>query len=157
SQNVRSAFNLTDITPPGDRAKYEAELKKRDARLAEVKKAMAAIENDVIKTLPAEDQRAAEGADRPQVVRGKVVPALKGKQKDDSNALRTERTELEKKAAPPGQQLALSVNNCDKTPPTTHLLVRGSPHAKSKEVKPGYPEVLGLPEPSIPAPKVGAK
>jgi len=120
-------------------------------------KQMEAIEDAVIKTLPAEDQRAAEGNDRPQVVRLKVVPALKGKQKDDYAGLRKERTELEKNPAPASQQLALSVNNCDKNPPTTHVLVRGSPQAKGKEVKPGFPEVLGLPDPTIPAAKAGAK
>jgi mono/diheme cytochrome c family protein len=157
TRDVRSKYNLTDITPPDQRAKYEEELKKREARLAEIKKAMEAVEDEVIKTLPAEDQRAAEGPDRPQVISGKVVPALKGQQKDDYTALSTERKELEKKPAPPGQQLALSVNNCDANPKPTHLLVRGSPHAKGKEVKPGFPEVLGLPEPTIPAPKPGAK
>ncbi|MCI0700780.1 MAG: PSD1 and planctomycete cytochrome C domain-containing protein [Planctomycetia bacterium] len=157
TRDVRSAFNLTDITPPDQRAKYEAELKKREARIAEIKKAMEAIEDAIIKDLPAEDQRAAEGPDRPTVVAQKVVPMLKGKAKDDYEALKKERAELIKKPAPPGQQLALSVNNCDKNPPTTHLLVRGSPHAKGKEVKPGFPEVLGLPEPNIPAPKAGAK
>ncbi len=157
TRDVKSAFNLTDITPPDQRAKYEEELKKRMARVAEIKKEMEAIEDEIIKTLPAEDQRAAEGNDRPAVVSGKVVPALKGKQKDDYTALKKERDELNKKPAPPGQQLALSVNRCDVNPPTTHILVRGSPHAKGKEVKPGFPEVLGLPEPNIPAPAKGAK
>ncbi len=156
-RNVRSAFNLTDISPPDQRKVYEEELKKRMARTAEITKAMEAIEDEVIKTLPAEDQRAAEGNDRPQVVSGKVVPALKGQQKDDYTALKKERDELTKKPAPPGQQLALSVNNCDRNPPPTHVLVRGSPAAKGKEVKPGFPEVLGLPEPVIPAPKAGMK
>ena len=32
TRDVRSAFNLTDITPPDQRAKYEEELKKREAR-----------------------------------------------------------------------------------------------------------------------------
>src|SRR5204862_2063998 len=59
--------------------------------------------------------------------------------------------------APPVQQLALSVNNCYNNPPPTHVLTRGIPSAKGKEVKPGFPEVLGLPEPVIPAPKAGAK
>lgn len=157
TRDVRSAFNLTDISPPDQRAKYEAELKKREARVAEIKKAMEAIEDEIIKTLPAEDQRAAEGVDRPQVVSGKVVPALKGQQKDEYTALKTERAELNKKPAPPGQQLALSVNNCDRNPAPTHVLVRGSPNAKGKEVQPGFPEVLGLPEPTIPAPKAGMK
>ncbi len=151
NRDVRSANSLSDITPPNQRQLYEEELKKREARVAEIKKLMEAIEDEVIKTLPAEDQRAAEGIDRPQVVSKKVVPLLKGKVSDNYTALKTERTTLEKKPAPPGQQLALSVNNCDKNPPTTHLLVRGSPHAKGKEVKPGFPEVLGLPEPVITA------
>jgi mono/diheme cytochrome c family protein len=152
NRDVRSANSLSDITPPDQRVQYEAELKKRMARLAEVKALMLVIEEEIIKLLPAEDQRAAEGIDRPQVISGKVIPMLKGKQKDDYTALKKERDELNKKSVPPGQQLALSVNNCDRTPPVTHLLVRGSPHAKGKEVKPGFPAVLGLPEPTIPAP-----
>ncbi|MBA4065373.1 MAG: hypothetical protein C0501_17005 [Isosphaera sp.] len=157
NRDVRSAFNLTDISPPNQRQVYEAELKKREARLAEIRKAMEAVEDEVIKTLPAEDQRASEGPDRPQVVRNKVVPALKGKVKDDYAALDAERKELSKKPAPPGQELALSVNNCDVRPQATHLLVRGSPHAKGREVKPGFPEVLGLPDPAVPDPKPGAR
>jgi Protein of unknown function (DUF1553)/Protein of unknown function (DUF1549)/Planctomycete cytochrome C len=157
TRDVRSAFNLTDITPPAERSKYEAELKKRQTRLAEIKKAMEVIEDEFIKSLPAEDQRAAEGNDRPQVVARKVVPGLKGKVKDEYTALNAERSVLTKKPAPPGQQLALSVNNCDPRPPTTHVLMRGSAHARGKEVLPGFPEVLGLPEPMIPAPKTGAK
>ncbi|MFM8273632.1 MAG: DUF1553 domain-containing protein [Gemmata sp.] len=157
NRDVRSANNLTDITPPDQRQGYEEELKKREARLAAVRKQMEKIEDDVIKTLPAEDQRAAEGVDRPQVVTKKVVPLLKDKAKDEYTALKKDRTELEKKVAPPGQQLALSVNNSDRTPPATHVLVRGSPAAKGKEVKPGFPEVLGLPDPEIPAPAAGQR
>ncbi len=157
NRDVRSAFNLSDITPPDQRAKYEAELKQREARLGEIKKAMTAIEDEAIKKLPAEDQRAAEGNDRPAVVAKKVVPALAGKVKEDYTALRTEQATLEKKPDPPGRQLALSVNNCDARPPVTHILTRGSPHAKGKEVKPGFPEVLGLPEPKIPEAKASAK
>ncbi len=157
NRDVRSANSLSDISPPDQRVKYEADLKKREARVAEIRKAMEAIEDEVITTLAAEDQRAAEGVDRPEVVRTKVVPVLKGKQKDDYTALKKERDELTKKPAPPGQQLALSVNNCDRNPPATNLLVRGSPHAPGKEVKPGFPAVLGLPDPIIPAAKPGAK
>ena len=156
-RNVRSANSLSDITPPERRAEYEAELKRRQARLADVKQEMEAIEDAVIKTLPAEDQRASEGPDREQVVRLKVVPALKDGAKRDYSALRREKVELEKKSNIPGQELALSVNNCDRTPPATHLLVRGSPHSPGKEVAPGFPAVLGLPDPVIPPPKPGTK
>jgi len=157
NRDVRSASNMSDISPPEERIKYEAELKKREARVAEIRKAMNAIEDEVIKTLPAPDQRAAEGNDRQKVITTKVVPALKGKVKEDYTALKGERVELEKKQNPPGQQLAMSVNNCDPRPPATHLLVRGSPHAPGKEVQPGFPAVLGLPDPVIPPAKPGAK
>src|SRR5579883_3329619 len=157
NRDVRSAFNLSDITPPNQREKYEADLKKREARLAEIQKAMEAIEDAVIKTLPSEDQRAAEGNDRLQVVAKKVIPALQGKQKDEYLTLKKERRDLERTPAPPGQQLALSVNNCDRNPPPTHVLVRGSPHSPGKEVKPGFPAVLDLPEPTLPTPRHGMK
>ena len=156
TRDTRSAFNLTDITPPDQRRVYEAELSKREARLREIQKAMEAIEDAAIKALPAEDQRAAEGADRPRVV-AKVARALTGKPKDEYAALKKERSALERKPDPPDRRLALSVNNSDRTPPATHLLVRGSPHAPGKVVAPGFPEVLGLPDPAIPAPKPGAK
>jgi hypothetical protein len=82
---------------------------------------------------------------------------LQGKVKDDYLALKKERTDLEKRPAPSGQELTLSVNNCDPRPPATHLLIRGSPHAVGKEVNPGFPEVLGVPDPSIPTAKAGDK
>ncbi|MCE9561728.1 MAG: PSD1 and planctomycete cytochrome C domain-containing protein [Planctomycetes bacterium] len=157
NRDVRSASNMSDISPPDQRVKYEADLRKRDARIAEIRKAMTAIEDEIIKTLPAEDQRASEGNDRPAVISKKVVPALKGKPKDEYTELRKERAELERKPTPPGQQLALSVNNCDPRPPATHLLIRGIPSAKGKEVQAGFPAVLGLPDPKIPAAKPGAK
>ncbi len=67
-------------------------------QLAELKKKMEAIENALIKTLPPEDQqRAADEAERADVVAQKVVPALKNKDKDDYTALQQERAELDKK------------------------------------------------------------
>ncbi len=157
TRDVRSPFNLTDITPPELRAQYEAELKRREARLAEITRQMEAVENDIIPTLPAEDQRAAEGPGRPQVVAKKVLPRLQGRQKEHYTALQKEREELKKKFDPPYRQEALSVNNCDVRPPPTHVLIRGSPQAKGKEVRPGFPEVFGVPDPVIPEPKPGAK
>jgi hypothetical protein len=156
TREVRSKFNLTDISAPERRAIYEVELQERQERLAAIKAAMTAIEDEGIKKLPAEDQRAAEGPDRPQVV-AKLVPLLGGQGKVWYSALARERRGLERRSAPRGQDLALSINNCDVNPKSTHLLIRGSPHARGKEVRPGFPEVLGLPEPTIPAPRAGAK
>ncbi|HJZ59932.1 MAG TPA: PSD1 and planctomycete cytochrome C domain-containing protein [Gemmataceae bacterium] len=151
-----SSNNLTDISPPEKRGQYDAELKERQARIEDLKKRMTAIENEAIKKMPAEDQRAAEGVDRPQVL-AKVPMFLDGPQKIDYLAMKKERTDLEKRPPPAGQEFALSVNNCDPRPPVVKVLSRGNPHAPGKEVVPGFPEVLGLPEPAIPAPAAGAK
>jgi len=156
TREVRSRNNLTDISPPEKRAGYEEEWQKRQARLAAIKAAMTAIEDEGIKKLPAEDQRAAEGPDRPQVV-AKLVPHLEGQGRIWYTALARERKGLERRGTPRGQELALSINNCEVNPKATHLLIRGSPHAPGKEVRPGFPEVLGLPEPMIPSPRPGAK
>src|SRR5262249_18634438 len=68
TRNVRSRFNLTDVAPPEVRATYEAELKRREARESELTATMTRIEDDAIRKMPAEDQRAAEALDRPQVL-----------------------------------------------------------------------------------------
>jgi mono/diheme cytochrome c family protein len=155
--NLRSSSTISDITPPEHRANYEAALRERELRMAALRKLMTEIEDAAIKKLPAEDQRAAEGADRASVVRRKVIPALGEKVKAVYLDHKRELAELEKKHVPEGQLLTLAVNNCDVRPQPTHVLVRGSPHARGKEVGPGFPEVLGLPEPRIPAPAPGMK
>jgi hypothetical protein len=155
TRGTMSSTNSTDITPPEKRAPYEAELKARQAKVAELKKKMTVIEDAAIKKMPAEDQRASEGADRPRVV-ARVPMFLEGKEKADYAALKKEATALERKPLP-NQEFALSVNNCEVRPQAVNVLIRGSPHAKGKEVKPGFPEVLGVPDPAIPSPGKDAK
>ncbi len=43
----------------------------------------------------------------------------------------------------------------DTKPAPTHLMVRGNPYAPGKEVKPGFPQVLGFPDPEIQEPMPG--
>jgi mono/diheme cytochrome c family protein len=148
TRGVMSSANTTDITPPERRRQYEAELKARQERIAELTRAVTAIENSAIRTMPAVDQRAAEGNDRPAVVR-KVPQYLGVLNRTAYLHLRRTRAELEKRPRPAGQEFALSVNNCDPTPPPVFILPRGNPHAKGPEVKLGFPAVLGVPEPTV--------
>lgn len=152
NRDVRSSANMTDITPVEKRRTYEGELKERMRKIAEITQRMVAIENDAIKTMPAEDQRASEGIDRPQVV-AKLGKFFTEKQKQDYNRLRRERDELERRPMP-SQEFALSVNNCDPRPPTVYVLARGNPHSpkESEPCPPGFPTVLGIPDPQIPPP-----
>lgn len=155
TRDVRSAANLTDITPPENRGGYEGELRERKARIAELTRQMTILEDEAIKKMPAEDQRAAEANDRPAVVK-KVPQFLEGKDLTEYKRLLRERTALEKKPDP-SQELALSVNNCLVRPPTTTVLARGNAHAAGAVVEPAFPEVLGFSLPKIPTPAKDAR
>lgn len=155
SRDPRSRTNLTDITPIEERSKYQDEVKRKEARVAELTRAMEQIENEAIKKMPTEEQRAAEGIDRPQVIR-KLKPFLTDEQAKVYFKLRGERTRLEK-TPHPARELALSVNNCLVRPPATHVMIRGSPHALGDKVEPGFPVVFNVPNPKIPAPAATAR
>ena len=148
SRNVSSGSNLTDISPRALRAQYEAALKARERRTAEVAREMERIEDAAIKKMPAEDQRAAEGIDRPQVV-AKLGKFFTPEQSAAYAKLKAEREALGKVPAPPQRELALSVNRCEVNPPQQHVLIRGNAHAPGAPVQPGYPEVLGVPAPVL--------
>jgi mono/diheme cytochrome c family protein len=147
TRNVVSKFSQTDVTPVERRRIYEAELKERQAQIEKLVARMTELEDAAIKRMPAEDQRAAEGLDRPQVV-VKVPGKLTEEEKQTYNWLKSQKNQLERKPVP-NQDMALSVNHCDVTPPKTHVLIRGNPATPGKdEIKPGFPAVLGLPEPT---------
>ncbi len=150
----RSA-GLTDITPAEKRQVYEAELAMRQERIQEIVQRMTAIEEGAIKKMPAEDQRASEGAGRPDVVK-KVPTFLKNPLLGEYLRLRKEADGL-RRAAPASQELALSVNNCIVQPPGTTIQLRGNPRAPGAAVEPGFPQVLGFPDPKFAPPAKAAK
>ncbi|MCU0704387.1 MAG: PSD1 and planctomycete cytochrome C domain-containing protein [Fimbriiglobus sp.] len=154
-RNLKTSSNQTDITPFEQRKLYEKDLAERQERTVELTKQIVAIEDEAIKKMPAEDQRASEGVDRPLVVK-KVPMFLDEAKKKQYSGLKRQVEDLKRKPSP-HQELALSVNNCDPTPPATFVNVRGNPHANGAEVKPGFPEVLGFTEPTIPPATKGAK
>ncbi len=155
-RNPASAANMRDITDPALRKTYEEELGARKTKIAELGKQLEAIENEVIKKMSAEDQRASEGIDRPQVV-AKAIKMFDEKQREKYTAIKKEQSALVKAPTPPQQQLALAVNNCIVNPPKTHVMIRGNPHSPGVEVEPGFPELFGNAKLVIPAPEKGAR
>ncbi len=149
TRSTISRFNLTDIAPLAVRAQYAQQLKDHEARRSELMAAMTRIEDAAIKKMPAEDQRAAEGPDRPQVIAGKLKKFLTPEQDKEYAQLKTHLDVL-RKLPDPRRDLALSVNHCLAHPPVTHVLVRGNPHAPAAPVEPAFPEVLGHQAPTIP-------
>ncbi len=51
----------------------------------------------------------------------------------------------------PGK-MAATVSEKGAAPPATHILIRGNPHAKGKEVAPGFPALFRAPRPAAPSP-----
>jgi hypothetical protein len=156
NQDTRSAVALTDIAAPSRRDGYESDLTRREARKAELLALVTTIEAEAIKKMPAEDQRAAEGADRARVLR-KIKPFLTPEQDKQYTQLRRELASLRKVPAPAGRELALSVNHCPVNPPDTFVMVRGSAHNPGAKVEPGFPAVLGGTAAAMPKLRPGAK
>jgi Protein of unknown function (DUF1553)/Protein of unknown function (DUF1549) len=73
---------------------------------------------------------------------------------DEVKAYKKARQQLEnlEKAPLPPFPRALSVKETGRTAPETFILVRGSSHNRGEKVEPGFPSVLGFPQPTIPAP-----
>ena len=155
SRNSAARAHLTDISPPEERAVYERELRPRQDRMAELRVALRKIEDEAIKKMPAADQRAAEGAGRPQVVR-KLRSFLMPEQATAYRKLRGELNVLRRKLNP-SHGLALSVNECLVQPPPTHVFVRGNAHVPGAKVEPAFPTVLSRTVPVIPPPAKGAR
>lgn len=155
SRDPRSMTNLTDITSKERRKVYEEELRQREIEIVDLTKRMMILEDEAIKRMPAEDQRAAEGNRRPEVVK-KVPDFLEQPQRGEYNKLRKQVDDLRHSPAA-SQEMALSINNCQSNPPQTNVLIRGNPSSPGAEVKPAFPSVLGFPEPNIAPTNKGAK
>lgn len=154
-QNTSSKFNLTDISPAAERKQYEEKEKQREELMRELRIKMTELENEAIKKMPAEDQRKSESSARRQVVT-KVKEFMTKDQITEYERVKLH-WEMLRSERQQSRMMALSVNNCAVNPPQTHVMVRGNPHAPGAKVEPGFPEVLGVPDPVIPVAGKGAR
>ncbi len=138
-----------DISPPEIRALYAG----HEARVDNVKARMREIEQTGIARMPAEDQRASEGLDRPRVLSERLPEFLNEEETAKYEALKAERDSLKqaRKKLPP-REMALGVTHCFVEPPRTHILLRGMPRSEGDAVIPGYPAIFKQSDPVIPPP-----
>ena len=156
NRDVKSSFNLTDISPPEVRKAYEVDLIKREARKTELEAAMKRIEDEAIKKMPAEDQRATETDERAAVLARKLNDFLTPAQAEEYKKLKRHMNDIRQRPEI-GRDLALSVNNCDVNPAQTNVMTRGNPHNPGVKVEPGFPQVLGFADPKLPPVAPGAR
>lgn len=149
NRNAKSANSQTDITPASKRNVYEAELTARQKEIDAILATMKPTEDAAIKKMPPKDQLAVDDGKRDQIVK-KVPMFLSDADKRIYTRWQDKLRELQSRPMP-AQEFALSVNNAVTDPTATFLNIRGNPHALGLEVKPGFPEIFGLPDPVIPA------
>ncbi len=156
TRDVRSPFNLTDISPPEVRVTYEAEMKRRETRRAELTAAMKVIEDAAIQRMPREEQIAAAANDRPAVIQRMLKKHLTADEDQQYTTLKRDLDELNRRREP-ARELALSVNRCEVPPRPSFILIRGNAHNQGPRVEPGFPKALNFPDPPLPAIEPGAK
>lgn len=129
-----------------------------NAQIRELSKQLRKIEQDAIVQMPAPDQRATEGPEREKVLKAKLKTYLTDPQREEYDSAQQARRELQRELdALPQRQSVLGLAKCDRAPPATHVLLRGSPHNPGSEVQPSFPTLLGGDTPALPAPPAGAK
>jgi len=150
-RGVESHFNQRVISTPQELAEFE---RQREEKLEAIEREIAEIEQRVVATFSGPEQDDAKApAVREQLIAERWKKVLPSDQAKRYAKLLREREHTP--VAPPKQ--ALIVTEYGGKPRDTHVLARGSAHAPTEKVEPGYPHVLGFDDPPIPAPPRGAK
>ncbi|MEM8736780.1 MAG: DUF1549 domain-containing protein, partial [Planctomycetota bacterium] len=130
--------NQVDLDP--DIAAQHEDLNARRRELNDLARNM---EQEAIKKMDGPDQRATEGRRRAKTLKEKmhlfVDEATFAKYKSIKNDVKELSRKLEEL---PPRRTTLGLGKVDSTPPDTHILARGSPHAECDVAEPVFPKLL---------------
>ncbi len=159
-QFEKTAFTLNTTTIIATEAEKE-EHRRKVEELKKQNKELAGKIRDYEKRIEAtfnnpEKEDAEDEMTRQKLIKIKMKDVLNPKERRDYNKLVREFEDLKKRKAPPLPR-ALSIKENGREAAETHVLVRGNAHVKGKKVEPGFPQVLGFPEPTIPEPRPDAQ
>lgn len=157
-QYEKTAFTLNTTVPLASdaeerrqaeqQAKYQSEL---DALTAKV----ASFEERIVATFsPPEREDAADEHTREVLIRKKAASALSAVDLEQYESLRRAMKKLQREKLPSLPE-ALCIRENGRDAVATHVLLRGSAHAKGDAVEPGFPQVLGFDDPAITLPPPG--
>ncbi|WP_206352384.1 PSD1 and planctomycete cytochrome C domain-containing protein [Tautonia rosea] len=147
---------LTEIASDEEREAHQRALAERSQREAEIQEDLSTIESKLLATVPEprrSNVRWGSFEARRHVLDGMAEAELSAEE------LASYRNLIEQwKAIPPVPPLpmALSAREHGAEAPQTFVLIRGSAHAPGEPVEPGFPEVLGSPEPVLPSPSTAS-
>ena len=147
---------VRSIASPEDEAKFAAEKQAWEARVAELRHSLDLVEEKIQPELKGgEIDDFKRDSERLRVIRQHVGKLLSQDEVKEYARIRKLWTDL-RQQPPRSNEQALCVKEQEGEVPPTHILARGNPEGKGEIVVPGFPEVLGFPEPVI-SPAVHAK
>ncbi len=151
------SLNTTTIIASEEEIQRHDQLKKAlDQQIKTLQEQVDDYEKRITATFSNPEQEdAKDNRTRRTLIAEKRNKVLNKEQLEDYLAIQEELKELRKQKLPQLAQ-ALSMKENGPVAPTTHVLLRGNAHSKGAEVRPGFPQVLGFPDPEIPVPEQGA-
>lgn len=156
----KHAFTLNTTVPIADeveRAEHARKMRERQEEMRTRKEEIDALEKriEAVFSNP-EKEDAADERTRQTLLTKKAREALGKEEAARYKSLREDFEKLKKRNVPPLTS-ALAIQENGPQAPETHVFIRGNCHVPGDKVEPGFPEVLGFPDPHIPAPAPGAK
>ncbi len=146
SRGDQQANNQLDLFPEVAKLydQGQANRQRLDQKLRE-------LEQAAIVKMEAADQRATEGPERRKVLKAKLQQHMDEASWSEYQTLKAQREDVEQqlRSLPPREQV-LGLAKVDKEPPTTYVLMRGSPHNEGDPVAPAFPKLLGGGAPQLP-------
>ncbi len=156
---------MRDVTPYADRGDIHANNQldldpevgrlhaENAAQCRQLDQQIEQIEREGILKMTAVDQRATEGDQRARVLREKLEQTIDADQYGKYTQLKSQRGDLQQQQAKlPVRQTVLGLAKVEASPPTTFVLLRGSPYSEGDQVTPSFPTLLGGGAPQLTAP-----
>ncbi len=149
------AASVRSIATPEEESAFAAAKEDWERRVAELRRQLDEVEEGVRPHLKGgEIDDFQRDSERLRVIRQHVGEWISQEDFDRYARLRQEWTEL-RRHPPRSAAQALVVKEQGPDPPVTHVLLRGNPQSEGEVVQPGFPSVLGVPDPEIRRPAHG--
>ncbi len=143
---------LTSIATPEEQAEHDRAVAKRQKRVSAIQVLLNPLEEILLETVP--EPRRSNLRKRDFDRRRHVLDGIANSLLDFEQQAQYRELIEQYRAIPQAPPLpkALSAKEAGREAPDTFLLIRGSAHAQGAKVEPGFPKVLGAPDPALPTP-----
>ena len=141
--------SIRNIATPEEQAAFQQQLSEHNAKVDQLRAELDAAEARMQEHLVGgEKDDFKRDSVRLDVIRHHIGKHITQAEFDIYASTRKQWTDL-RNHPPRSADQALCIKESGSTPPATRILGRGNPHVPGDEVQPGFPEVLGMPTPSI--------